>query len=99
MTGAELDSGTGAAFTISGSTPGGGLIIPPLASNLTLRFFSWSTLPPCAPPGRDASVRDKSNAQCTVSDSSVVDSLNHCTLRVSCLHRPTRVIFVNERAL
>jgi hypothetical protein len=31
------------------------------ASNLTLRFFSWSTLPPCAPPGRDASVRDKSN--------------------------------------
>jgi hypothetical protein len=26
MTGAELDSGTGAAFTISGSTPGEGLI-------------------------------------------------------------------------
>ena len=33
MTGVELGSGTGAGFTICGSTPGGGLIMPPLASN------------------------------------------------------------------
>ncbi len=55
MTGVELGSGIGAGFTISGSTPGGGLITPPLASNLSLRFFLWlsTTLPPCAPPKRD----------------------------------------------
>jgi hypothetical protein len=33
MTGVELGSGTGARFTICGSTSGGGLITPPLASN------------------------------------------------------------------
>jgi hypothetical protein len=62
MTGVELGSGTGAGFTISGSTPGAGLITPPLASNLSLRFFSHlsTTLPPCVAPGRDASGRDKS---------------------------------------
>ncbi len=62
MTGVELGSGTGAGFTISGSTPGGGLITPPLASNLSLRFFSWTStpLPPCAPPWRDSPGRDKS---------------------------------------
>jgi hypothetical protein len=62
MTGVELGSGTGAGFTISGSTPGAGLITPPLASNLSLRFFSRlsTTLPPCVAPGRDASGRDKS---------------------------------------
>src|SRR6202047_2347630 len=61
ITGVELGSGTGAGFTISGSTPGGVLITPPLASNLSLRFFSrLSTTPPCAPPWRDASGRDKS---------------------------------------
>ena len=61
MTGVELGSGTGAGFTISGSTPGGGLITPPLASNLSLGFFSWlsATLPPCA-PWRAAFGRDKS---------------------------------------
>jgi hypothetical protein len=59
MTGVELGCGTGAGFTISGSTPGGGLITPPLLSNLSLRFFSCSstTLPPCTPPGRGASGR------------------------------------------
>jgi hypothetical protein len=47
MTGVELGCGTGAGFTISGSTPGAGLITPPLASNLSLRFFLWlsTTLP------------------------------------------------------
>lgn len=61
MTGVELGCGTGAGFTISGSTPGPGLITPPLASNLSLRFFlCLSTTPPCVPPGRDASGRDKS---------------------------------------
>jgi hypothetical protein len=59
ITGVELGRGTGAGFTISGSTPGGGLITPPLASSLSLRLFSCSstTLPPCTPPGRDASGR------------------------------------------
>src|SRR5580704_16064143 len=61
ITGVELGSGTGAGFTISGSIPGAGLITPPLASSLSLRFLSASTtLPPCVPPGRDASGRDKS---------------------------------------
>ena len=57
MTGVELGCGTGAGFTISGSTPGAGLITPPLASNLSLRFFLVSPGMPC---GRDVSGRDKS---------------------------------------
>jgi hypothetical protein len=59
MTGVEFGCGTGAGFTISGSTPGGGLITPPLASNLSLRLFlgPLPPLPPCAPPGCDASGR------------------------------------------
>jgi hypothetical protein len=57
MTGVELGSGTGAGFTISGSTPGAGLITPPVASNLSLRFFLVS---PCVPCGRNSSGRDKS---------------------------------------
>lgn len=57
MTGVELGCGTGAGFTISGSTPGAGLITPPLASNLSLRFFLVS---PCVPWGRASSGRDKS---------------------------------------
>jgi hypothetical protein len=62
MTGVELGCGTGAGFTISGSTPGAGLITPPLASNLSLRLFLWvsPTLSPCVPRGRDASGNDKS---------------------------------------
>src|ERR1700682_424235 len=62
MTGVELGCGTGAGFTLSGSTPDGGLITPPLASNLSLRFFSWTStpFPPCAPSWRDASGCGKS---------------------------------------
>lgn len=62
MTGVELGSGTGAGFTISGSIPGGGLITPPLASDLSLGFLSLlsATLPPCAPSRRAAFGRDKS---------------------------------------
>src|ERR1700682_43531 len=41
MTGGEFGS-AGAGFTISWAAPGVVLIIPPLASNLSLRFFSWN---------------------------------------------------------
>jgi hypothetical protein len=41
--------------------------------------FARIRFPPTA-PGRDPSVRDKSNPQCAVSHSSVVDSLNGNTV-------------------
>ena len=66
MTGVELGSGTGAGFTICGSTPGGGLIMPPLASNLLLRFFSW--LSTNAPPWRDASGRPRCGGRMKIVD-------------------------------
>jgi hypothetical protein len=52
MTGVELGCGTGAGFTISGSTPGAGLMTPPLASNLSLRVFMLIDYAALRAPGR-----------------------------------------------
>src|ERR1700722_13734638 len=65
MTGMELGSGTGAVFIMPGSTPGFGLITPPLESNFSLRLslrpdangaacsFSGITLSLPGAPGED----------------------------------------------
>jgi len=75
MTGVELGCGTGAGFTISGSTPGAGLSTPPLASNLSLRFFSWLRF-------RLACPRGATHLAATNSSAISVANLQQSTLKI-----------------